>query len=54
MGYGSGDCLDAGKRVGNEVVLTRYVTKVCRELGNVLQIVELPWRLLMDCVPSGW
>jgi hypothetical protein len=36
MGYGPGDSLDAGKRVGNKVVLIRYVMKVNCELGNVL------------------
>ena len=54
MGYGPGDCLDAGKRVGNEVILTRCVTKVFRKLGNVLQIIQFPWRMLMAYVPSGW
>jgi hypothetical protein len=54
IGYGPGDCPDAGKRVGNEVVLTRYVTKIYRELGNVLQIVEVSWRMLVACVPSEW
>jgi len=54
MGYGPGDCLNVGKRVGNEVNLTRYVSKVRRKLGNMLQIVEMHWRMLMASVPSGW
>jgi hypothetical protein len=37
------DYLDPGKRVGDDVVLAGYVAKVCRELGNEVKVVELPW-----------
>jgi hypothetical protein len=41
MRYGSGDCLDAAKRVGDDIFLTGYVTDVCRELGDEVQMFEL-------------
>jgi len=34
MGYARGDCFEAGKRIGNDVVLAGYVTNVRRELGD--------------------
>jgi hypothetical protein len=56
MGYGCGDCFDAGKRVGDDVVLAGYVTNVRRELGYEVQLVELVSLLCqkakMDCGPS--
>jgi hypothetical protein len=63
MRYGRGDCLDAGKRTGDDLFLAGYVTDVCLELGDEVQMVELPWRTpfplvvrrsLMACDPSGW
>jgi hypothetical protein len=44
MHYGRADCLDAGKRAGDDLFLSGYVTDVCRELGGEIQTVELPWR----------
>ena len=37
------DYLDPGKRVGDDVVLAGYVENVRRELGNEVQMVEVPW-----------
>jgi hypothetical protein len=36
------DYLDLGKRVSNDV-LAGYVVNVRHELGNRVQMVELPW-----------
>jgi len=38
-----GDYLDPGKRFGDNVVMAGYVVNVHRELGNEVQVVELPW-----------
>jgi hypothetical protein len=53
MGYGRSDCFDAGKRVGDDVVLAGYVTNVRRELGDEVQLVELPWRTFVPPLLEG-
>ena len=53
MGYERRDCFDAGKRVGDDVVLAGYVTNVRRELGDEVQLVELPWRTLVPPLLEG-
>jgi len=53
MSYGRGDCFDAGKRVGNDIVLARYVTNARRKLGDKVQLVELPWRTLVPPLLEG-
>jgi hypothetical protein len=47
MGYGIGECFDAGKRVADDVILAGYVTNIRRELEDEVQLVELPWRILV-------
>jgi hypothetical protein len=43
MGNRRGECLDAEKRVGDDIVLAGYVMTVRRELGDVVQMFEMPW-----------
>jgi len=53
MGYGRGDCFDVEKRVGDDVVLAGYMTNIRRELGDEVQLVELPWRTLVPPLLEG-
>jgi hypothetical protein len=42
MCYQSGDCLNPGKRVGDDV-LAGYMSDVRRELRDKIQMVKLLW-----------
>jgi hypothetical protein len=42
MGNRRGECLDAGKRVSDDV-LAGYVMNDRRELGDAIQMFEKPW-----------
>jgi hypothetical protein len=53
VGYGSGDCFDAGKHVADDVVLAGYVTNIRRELEDEVHLVELPWRTLVPPLLEG-
>jgi hypothetical protein len=51
--YWRSDGLDAGKRVGDDVVLIRDVTYICRELRDIVEVAELPWRTLVPFLLEG-
>jgi hypothetical protein len=56
--YDGGAVTDSTREgVGNNVVLSRNVFDVCRELGNKVKVVELPWwafvPLLLEGVGDG-
>jgi hypothetical protein len=57
-GYRYGDGLQAGKGISDDVVPARYMSYVCGELRDVVQVVELPRRallpLLVECVYEGF
>ena len=52
-GYGRGDGLDTGQRVGNYVVLAGYVANIRCELRDVIQAVKLPWRTFVFLLLEG-
>jgi hypothetical protein len=39
VGYWRGDGLDAGNSIGDDVVLTRDVAYICRELRDIVDIM---------------
>jgi len=51
--YGRGSWLNAGNRVGDDVVLAGYAVNVRRDLWDVVHMFELPWRTLVTLLLEG-